>query len=243
MANGNIIKPALRAALQMPNKVSSKAQSAHVFNDITSVSLISMEQLCDDDCVAIFTKFDVKILQHNQVIITSLRDRTNGLRTIPLELSPHAQRPSKRFHLNQANGIICHDITKRELAQYFHAAAFSPVKSTFITAINNSYFTSWPGLSASLISKHLLQYPFTVKVHLEQAQKNLCSTRSHQDIRDNIHPKQDQHNHNILAAIIDVNSKTSKSYSDQTGRFLILSSRRNQYIFILYNYDTNSIDA
>ena len=47
-----------------------------------------MGQLCDDDCVSIFTKFDVKSLKHNRVIITGLRDRTNGLWNIPLGTYP-----------------------------------------------------------------------------------------------------------------------------------------------------------
>ena len=159
----------------------------------------------------------MKILKHNQVIITLLRDRTNGLWNIPLEPSPHAQQQSKRSYPNQENGILCHDITNRKLAQYFHAAAFRPVKSTLIASINNRHFASWHGLSISLISKHLLQSPFTVKGHLYQEQKNLRSTQSHQYLRGNIHPKQEQHSHNILAAIINTNYKTSKSYSDQTG--------------------------
>ena len=82
-----------------------------------------------------------------------------------------------------------------------------------------------------------------MKGHLDQEQKNIFSTQSHQDFLDNIHPKQEHLSHNIPAAIINVNSKTAKSYSDQTGRFPIFSSCGNQYIFILYNYDTNSIHA
>ena len=114
-------------------------------------------------------------MKHNQLIITGLRNHTNGLWNTPMEPTPHAQQPSKQSHLNQAKGIIRHDTTNRKLAQYFHASAFSPVNSTFIAAINNGHFTSWPGLSASLISKHLPQSPFTVKGHLDQEQKNLCS--------------------------------------------------------------------
>ena len=68
----------------MSNKLSSKYQSAHVLNNITTGSLISIGQLFDDDCITIFTKFDVEILKHNQVIITGLRYRTNGLWKIPL---------------------------------------------------------------------------------------------------------------------------------------------------------------
>ena len=101
----------------------------------------------------------------------------------------------------------------------------------------------WPGLSARLISKHLPQSPFTVKVHLDQEKKNLRSTHSNQALLDNVHPKQEQCTHNIFAAIIDVNSATATLYSNQTGRLSVLSSHRNQYILVLYNYDTNSIHA
>ena len=60
VANRNIIKPAFSANLQLSRKFSSKEQSAHVFNDITTISLISKGQLCNDDYITIFTKFDVK---------------------------------------------------------------------------------------------------------------------------------------------------------------------------------------
>ena len=216
VANGNIIKPNLQATLKMSNKLSSKAQSAHVFNSTTTGYLISMGQLFDDDCIAIFTKFDVKILKHNQLIITDLRDHINGLWNIPLEPNPPAQQSSKRSYPNQANGIICHDTTKHKLSQYFHASAFSTVNSTFIAAINKGHFMSCPGLSASLISKYLPQYSFTVKGHLNQEQNNLRSAQSNKDFLNDIHPKKEQRSHNILSAIMNTNSKTVKSYSNQT---------------------------
>ena len=37
--------------------------------------------------------------------------------------------------------------------------------------------------------------------------------------------------------------ESGKTYSDLTGRYPIISSRRNQYISICYNYDTNGIQA
>ena len=168
VVNGHNIKPAFSAILKLSSKLSPKAQSAHVFKYIATGSLISMDQFCDNDCVAIFTKYDVNILKHNQVIITGLQDRNNGLWNIPLGPCPPTQQSPTLSHPNQANGILRQDITKRKLAQYFHAEAFSPVKSTFLAAINNGHFNSWPGLSAGLVSKHLPQYPFTVKGHLDQ---------------------------------------------------------------------------
>ena len=85
VAIGNITKPAFSATLQLSSKLSSRAQSAHVFNNITTGSLIFMRKLCNGDCVAIFIKFYLKILKNNQVIINGLRDQINSLWNIPLE--------------------------------------------------------------------------------------------------------------------------------------------------------------
>ena len=138
-------------------------------------------------------------------------------------------------HPRQSNGILRYDTTKHKLAKYFHAAAFIPTKYTFITATNQGQFTSWLGLSANLISKKLPQTPFMVKGRLDQEQNNLCSNHSLQGFLGDVHHKQEQRTHNILAAIINVNSATAKSYYEQLGRFPVLSSRGNQYIFVLYN--------
>ena len=48
---------------------------------------------------------------------------------------------------------------------------------------------------------------------------------------------------NIIYALYDTHSMVSKSYSDQAGRFPIRYSQGNQYIFIFYNFDNNSIHA
>ena len=60
VANGNVIKPNLQSTLKISNRLYPKAQSSHVFNNLTTESLISMGQLLDDNCIVIFTKFDVK---------------------------------------------------------------------------------------------------------------------------------------------------------------------------------------
>jgi len=57
-----------------------------------------------------------------------------------------------------------------------HKAAFSPVKSTWIQAINAGFFTTWPNLTADLVEKHLETSPATVKGHLRQIWQNLRST-------------------------------------------------------------------
>ena len=67
--------------------------------------------------------------------------------------------------------------TKPDLAMYYHRAAFSPVPTKFITAINNDNLSTWPGLTADLISKHLPKSLATSKVHNKISRKNVRSTR------------------------------------------------------------------
>ena len=54
-----------------------------------------------------------------------------------------------------------------DLIKYLHAAAFSPVKSTYIRANQKLYFQSWPVFTVQLVNTCL---PNSVsKVHIDQA--------------------------------------------------------------------------
>ena len=65
--------------------------------------------------------------------------------------------------IHQTNIILRKDKTKSELADYFHACCLFPVLSTFTAAIKKGHFSSWPGLTVDLITKHL-----TKNIHTEQ---------------------------------------------------------------------------
>jgi hypothetical protein len=78
-------------------------------------------------------------------------------------------------------------------------------------------------------------------------QKNLQSTKSPASLplstSLDVDPSQEPQNkatHNLFALLLPP-LDIQKSYSDQTGRFLTQSSRGCQYIFILYEYDSNAI--
>jgi hypothetical protein len=68
-ASGTPMLPTFQGQLILSNKLSHPAQSAFVLDDIKTGMLISLAQLCDDDCVAIFSKYDVKLLKNNEIII------------------------------------------------------------------------------------------------------------------------------------------------------------------------------
>ena len=178
-------------------------------------------------------------------------------------------RTASRRPANALNVIIHKNKTKSDLAKYHHGSCGWPVSSTFIKAIENNHFTTWPGLDPQLIKKHLPPSIATNKGHMHQERQGLQSTSNIPNIKkklENIklnapglslqeailkdialdfHPKSDQPNERsncVIYTIYECNP-TNMGYTDLTGRFPYRSSRGNEYIFIAYNYDGNAILA
>ena len=74
---------------------------------------------------------------------------------------------------DKINVVICSNTIKSELAQFYHGAFFSPVTSTWKTAINKGFLTTCPGLDFNLVDKHLPPSIYTCKGHLNQERKFL----------------------------------------------------------------------
>jgi hypothetical protein len=227
-----------------PKNYPPQAKVGHIFDSLKSGSLIA--------CVALFTKYDVKIYKHRQVIITGERNSTNSLWNIPLapketlpEQPPSPGLPPKSRHC--ANGAIRNIDTKQASAAFLHAFAFSPLPSTFPGAIQRGHFHSWPGLTASLVTKHLVKSLATIKGHLRMQQKNTQSTKITANLPIatslDFNPSQEPHNtraHGVFTGVLPA-AEPRLSYSDQTGKFPVQSSRGHNYVMVLYDYDSNSI--
>ena len=83
-----------------------------------------------------------------------------------------------RMKLNHSMAVIVRkNKTKLDLAQFHHGSCSSPVRSTFICAINNNYFIKWPGLDKGIVIKHLPGEIATGKGHMNQEKQVLQSTK------------------------------------------------------------------
>jgi hypothetical protein len=105
----------------------------------------------------------------------------------------------------------------------------------------NGNFSSWPGLTEHAVEKHLSKSTSKTKGHLNQQRQNsrtakVRDTKVIVTERDLDHGIKTQF---IYAATID----EGQIYTDQTGRFPVVSSKGNKYIMILYSYDSNAILA
>ena len=153
-----------------------------------------------------------------------------------------------------------HRIRSKEiLCDYLHRAAGYPVKKTWLQAIKDGFFTTWPGLTVALVSKFLPETSEeTAAGHLHRRRQGIQSTRLPVVERTNTiemlepelpgqgklhHNRQQRVGVHLVAndeLIIELNGTIS---TDQTGRFPIVSQKGNSYTMVLYNYDSNAILA
>jgi hypothetical protein len=150
----------------------------------------------------------------------------------------------KKFETKHVQCNHAHNNSNQKyLINYLHAAFFSPVKSTWTTAIKNGHFTSWPGLTEHAVEKHLSKSTSTstTKGYLNQQRQHARSTKFNEPkvIMEETDLDQGIKTQYVYAAAIDA----GQIYTDQTGRLPVVSSKGNKYIMILYDYDSNAIMA
>jgi hypothetical protein len=137
-----------------------QALQAHILPGLVHNSLISMGQLCNNDCSITFTEDQVMVSRNGKNVMHGSRDPKSGLWRVDLK---HKIEPEivQRNHAHDNNN-------QKHFMNYLHAACFSPVKSTWIKAIKNGSFSSWPGLNEHTVDKHLSKSTSTAKGHLNQ---------------------------------------------------------------------------
>ena len=83
--------------------LSTHSKKINVFDGLHIASLISLVQLCDNDCIAILDKNDINILKNNRLVLKGRGNKTDGLWEIPIS------RPLRYF----SHAIITRDKKKQ----------------------------------------------------------------------------------------------------------------------------------
>jgi hypothetical protein len=169
---------------------------------------------------------------NGKCVMTGARDPQSGVWRVNLRnAKPTVQSTCNHAHITS---------NQKELINYLHAACFSPVKSTWIAAIKNGNFISWPGLTERAVEKHLSKSSATVKGHLNQQRMNTISTKIKED--KNMVTTERVLDYGIkINCIYDATINAGQIYTDQTRRFPVICSKGNKYIMVLYEYDGNAI--
>jgi hypothetical protein len=144
-------------------------------------ALLSIPKLCDAGCTAHFSETDAVIMkQDGTVALIGSRGPITKLWEVPL--NPHHDEPPKQHSPIQtapqptvsdfANSAYKQK-TKQDLLAFLHGAAGSPTIATWCTAIDKGIYSTWPGLTSTLVRKYLPKALATVMDHLHMQRQGV----------------------------------------------------------------------
>lgn len=86
------------------------ATQAHVFPHLSSASLLSLGQLCNNNCKIYLDKHSMQVYKNDKIILTGKRNFRDGLWDVSLTSSIQSSPPSKpsRSSSNQFANVIIH---------------------------------------------------------------------------------------------------------------------------------------
>ena len=85
--------------LPLSKKLSERAQTAHVLDDLQA-PLLSMGQLCDDKCQVVLTEKEMHVFKNNAIILKGKRNFRDGLWDVPLPLNLKLTTPVNMAHFS-----------------------------------------------------------------------------------------------------------------------------------------------
>jgi hypothetical protein len=191
MPNGTV-EVAMDRDKKLHHDVCHPAKDIHIIPGIERKLLLSFAKFADANNIAIFDKDELNIYDANNTKVTvscsAILCGWQCMDTIlwRVPLVPHVttnntetvlcNRPPTEF-LPQCPPTLdtiynVYELkTQPKLVRYHHAAAGFPTKPTWLKAIKNKQFVSWPGLMANLIINH---FPESEKTHKGHRRKT-CS--------------------------------------------------------------------
>jgi hypothetical protein len=157
LPNGTTIASAHTSTLKLP-LLPHAVRQARILPGLTQHSLLSVGQICDSGCAMTSTATQVTVKNGELTIFTGQRDKESGLWRVPLETSiPLQIAPEHHAHNLYEQRFIQDTIT------YLHACCFSPMQDTWLKAIQNGNFSTWPSVTVENARKHLPKSDATAK--------------------------------------------------------------------------------
>ena len=244
--NGILINK--QGSIPLPNIIRGPARKGYILPGLKNCSLLSLGQFMDSGCWALVNKYWMNIYKDKYLVLQGLRNKRDGLWDIELPFK-HQTKVQQTGHKpsETLNALIQVNKTKSELASYLHACLFSPCPATLQKAVRKNFLLTWPGIETINFDKYVGDSIATAKGHMAQERKNLRSTKQ-QVLPNSIDQTADQFpsyepKSTIVFSTVVPYSPKGMAYGDLTGRFPHKSSRGNEYIYIVYDYDANAILA
>ena len=187
---------------ELAHNVCQPAKEVHIVPSIETHSLLSTSKFAKARYIKVFDKEEVNIYdaQNTQLkvskgaILRGWFDKTANLWRIPLipgvlnnntdtvlvNKQPTEFLPGRTPIIEAINNV--YELkTQPELVRYLHACAGFPTKPSWIKAIKNGQYASWPGLTVKAVAKHFPESEETMKGHGRKTKSGLRSTKANAD--------------------------------------------------------------
>jgi len=165
LTNGSTMIPTQKGTLPNMPDIISKHKTCQICPNNNGPVLLSIGQLCDDNCLAVCRKKKC-IIYKNKPIIRAQRCPISGMYVT--DLHNPLLKPTKVSILH-AN---LQQFTSIERLKFLHGALDFPPISTLRRAIAAGYLLSFPDMTEKNISKFPTQ-DITVLGHMDQKRKNI----------------------------------------------------------------------
>ena len=229
--------------------LSPEARKADVLPGLRPNSLVSVGKLSDAGYTTVFHPSGEGVTVHKKntfrlriwrkPVIQGWRDANGLWRLAREERKPVGVSRSKKEIAANAYSLPSIPQTIR----YLHATAGFPTKDSWIKAINNGNYATWPGITAELVSKHFPDSVETQKGHMKKQRQNVRSTKKKMPAEESNGDEELTRSITKQNIMVKIFNASETVYSDQTGRLPVQSSRGNTSIMVFFDVDANYIDA
>ncbi len=144
MPNGNKISSSHVGYLPF-KELPLSAKQVYIFPHLT-ISLISIGQLCNIGCTAVFNNDTTIISIDNNQILQGYRQQNLWF------IDPDQLLKPQPYILSASN--IYEIKTNRERIKFYQMILGSPTQQTLYNAVKAGHLDSFPGLTKKLVSKH-----------------------------------------------------------------------------------------
>ena len=159
----------------VPFDVPAAAAHVAVFKNVPN-ALLAAGPLVKAGCYIVLDIPQAKVIDKKagKVILTAdFEPHSATWNVFPSRTKP---KPQKRPVQNLANNAYRIE-TKKELIEFYNKAAGHPVKKTWIAAIEQGAYASWPGLTVKLVQRFLDKQEATIMGHMHARKSSVQSTK------------------------------------------------------------------
>jgi hypothetical protein len=224
-------------------------------------ALVSIPKLADAGYTTVFNKNGATIYDDETTKITAtslpvLESKCcEHTRMRTLNLNPETSLPNTKGQAapHETINIIFDLPSTRETFLWYHASVGFPPKETFIDAVRNGNYSTWPKLTVTLINRYYPDSDKMIKGHLKGQRQGIRSTKQraldkiikNKEVRIKIEGKGSPFHQTPITktheAFFRIEDLTNSIHTNQTGAFPFTSQQGNRYIMVAIHFDANYI--